>query len=513
MNHWAHKLWSPYTLYRKHLSLRLSMMVASAMIILLMATLLIMFFVSRRSMTEDALQRAMQTLEGAMIKVDNIMLSVEETAGNMYYNLQPQLANPDTMYTYSRKIIEKNPCVVACAVAFRPDYYAGRGALMAYTHRNGNIHERHQDSNDSVVICKETFDIIPYSEQVWFTRTLEANKPLWLNPLEGIEAGLEPLILYCLPIRDDGGVPVGVMTLGVSISLLSETVIASRPSPNSYCAMLDRNGTFVVHPTGKYLLKANAFELQDEALQKVIKTILADGTGNTPLSLYGRDYQVFYRPFQQAVVPFRSMENLDWNIAVAMSKEDIFGEYNRYFNDIVVIAVSGMLLLLLLCWGMLYFRLMPLTMLKEKTQRIARGHYNESIPDTQNTDEIGCLQQNFVKMQRAVANNIGELEALNKTIQERSKSLKKAYRQAQKADKLKIAFLHHMSNQMLTPAKTIDEDVTALCGFDEKAGTGDAVQMVEEIQQNGNTIAELLTQLLNLSEDEMRKEVEHDDFE
>ena len=113
-------------------------------------------------------------------------------------------------------------------------------------------------------------------------------------------------------------------------------------------------------------------------------------------------------------------------------------------------------------------------------------------------------------MRRALAAHIGELEQLTKTIQERSEELKTAYKQAKKAEKLKTAFLHHVTNQMLAPAQAIDEDVKVLSDIGNKAGQVDGTQLVEHLQQNGNTITQLLNQMLNQSEEDMRKEVEHD---
>lgn len=510
MNHWANFFTIPIKYYKRNLALRLSMMVAAAMMLLLVVTLLIMFIISKKAMRDDATQRAEQTLEGAMLNVDNIMLSMEETAGNMYYNLQPLINNPDTMYAYSRKMVEDNPCIVGCGIAFKPGYFKDDDGFMAYTHRNGSIHDRHLNSNDSIVVCKETFDIMPYWEQVWFTKTLEVNKPIWLNPMEGIEAGLEPLVLYCLPIRNNSGTPVGVMTVGVSISLLSGTVAAAKPSPNSYCALLDRNGTFVVHPTGAHLMEVNAFSLPDETFHDVLEAILSGEKGNMPLEIGDHDFQVYYKPFHQAVVPNRALGDLKWSIAVAMSKDDIFRGFYRYFKEILIIALGGMILIFLLCWVIVFLRLRPLKMLTEKTQRIAQGHYNEPIPETLNQDEIGHLQRDFIKMRRAVAKEIEELQNLTNTIQKRSKVLDKTYRQAQKANKLKTAFLHHMSNQMIEPAEAIAADVTALCDIGHDNDKEDATVLVEKIQQNGDAITQLLSQLLNVSEDEMRKEVEHD---
>ena len=138
--------------------------------LLLMATLFVMFFYSRKVMREDALQRASQTLEGAMVNVDNILLSVEETTGNMYYQLLPQLNNPDTMYTYCRMMVETNPYATGCAIAFKPGYYENRDTFMVYYHRTGNYSET---PADSLIVCEKSFGNKSYPEQVWFTKPME----------------------------------------------------------------------------------------------------------------------------------------------------------------------------------------------------------------------------------------------------------------------------------------------------------------------------------------------------
>jgi hypothetical protein len=75
---------------------------------------------------------------------------------------------------------------------------------------------------------------------------------------------------------------------------------------------------------------------------------------------------------------------------------------------------------------------------------------------------------------------------------------------------MKTVFLHRMTNQMVAPALAIDKDVTTLCAIDAEAQKPDTAQLVDNIQKNGTTITRVLNQLLNQSEEEIRKEVEHD---
>ena len=111
-------------------------------------------------------------------------------------------------------------------------------------------------------------------------------------------------------------------------------------------------------------------------------------------------------------------------------------------------------------------------------------------------------------MQQSLSAYIGELEQLKTTLQQHGEDLNAAYNQAQKADRMKTAFLHNMTNQMIGPAEAIDRDVSALCN--DKVGNQDISQLSDDIQQKGNTIAELLDNLINISADEKRKEVADD---
>ena len=74
---------------RGTLSFRLSLRVLLALATLLLAALLIMFRYSRKAVKEEALMDAQQTLEATVERIDNILLSVEQGAGNVYWKMLP----------------------------------------------------------------------------------------------------------------------------------------------------------------------------------------------------------------------------------------------------------------------------------------------------------------------------------------------------------------------------------------------------------------------------------------
>ena len=66
-----------------------------------------------------------------------------------------------------------------------------------------------------------------------------------------------------------------------------------------------------------------------------------------------------------------------------------------------------------------------------------------------------------------------------------------------------------MTNQMLEPSEAISKDVEALCDPNKRAERQDTAQLVDDIQQNGNTIADLLKNLINISDEDIRKEAQN----
>ena len=474
----------------KTLSIRLSLMVVSSMALLLMASLIVMLYYSRKAVKDETLQMASQTLEGAVLRIDNLLLSVEQTAGNYYFSLLPHLNRPDMVLDYSRKLVETNPYVSGCSIAFKPNYYQNHEYFMAHSYRG--------EGDEASVIQSESSDNRSYTAQEWYTKSMASVKPGWLR--SDVDADKD-LITFCLPIPGADGQPIGVMGVDVLLSQLSHIVETAKPSPNSYCTLLDHEGSFIVHPDSNKLYHQTVFtQLEkgaDPSVKEAAQAMVSGETGYRPFRMNGSDYYVFYKPFKRAAIPGRSIEELGWSAGIIYPEDDIFGDYNSLLYYVLAIAFVGLLLLFLLSRTIFHRQLKPLLMLAASAQRIAKGNYDETIPFSRHKDEIGRLQDNFSLMQQSLATNIGELEQLKIELQERGEGLRVAYNQAQKADRMKTAFLHNMTNQMIAPADAIDKDVEALLSDSRNRG-----ELVNDIQLKSKSITELLNDLISISDEE-----------
>ena len=439
------------------LSVKISLMAVLAMAVLLIVSLVVILEYSRKKVKEETLARVDLTLDATMKNIDNILLSVEQTAGNVYYSMAPHLGDPKAIDYYRRKLIKSNPYVADCTILF----------------------------SDSA-----------YMEPKWSVKTDESDK--------------DSLICFSIPIEDGAGKHIGAVCVDVSMRQLSRIVAQAKPSANSFCVLIDSLGSFIVHPYSERLMQQSAFELSENIaspdMSEALEAMIAGQASYRSFELWGNDYYVFFKPFNRDSLRSRTTWHLGWSAGIVYPEDDIFGDYNDLLYYVLAIAIVGLLVMFLLSYVVIKSRLKPLLMLTTKAQHIAAGHFNEAIPDSKHIDEVGRLQDNFQIMQRSLATKIDELEKLKTTLYERCDELRVTYDKAKKADRMKTAFLHNMTNQMMAPASAIEEDVNQLC---EKS-TQDAPVLIADIQKNGKAITELLKNLISMSDDDIRKEAGHD---
>lgn len=489
----------------KNLALRISLIVVGGLA-LLTVTLVEMFHFAHQALKEEAMSNAQQTLDGTVQQIDNILLSVEQTSGNVYYDLMRHLNEPERMMTYSKQLVASNKYIVGCAIVFKPDYYPGHNLYMAYIHRKG-----HSVTTDetSVLVEQDTYIDKPYTEQRWYTEPMKSGRACWIDPLKNDEAEDEALITFCLPIYDRSREVVGVMAADVSIELLSEIILAVKPSPNGYAIMLARNGSFMVHPDEDKLLRQTVFEQMhtgaDPSVLEAAEAMVSGQKGQKPFTMDGKQWRVFYKPFKRTEVPGRTNEQLEWSVGVIYPVDDIYGDYIRLFKYLLIAAIIAVLILFVACWMVVKQQLKPLEMLTQTAQRIADGNYDEPLPATKREDEIGQLQESFRKVLRSLKIFVRRQNTLNNTLKERGEVLADAYSNVQKGNRIKAAFLHYMTNQMVEPAEKLDKSVTTLCNGYRGMTIDEADNAVEEIERQSNVIVELTDQMLQTAQNEEGK--------
>ena len=436
---------------RNTLSSKLSLVVIAALAILLVVALFIMFFFSRRALRQEAISNAAQTLEATVARIDNILLDVEQATGNVYFKMLPYCRQPEKLQAYAQRLVDVNPYIVDAHFHWATDTFA-----------------------------------------------VDLNKVGWFTPLRLKELNDEPLTAFRLPIYEGQNV-IGALDVSVSLTQLTKIMLESKPSPNSFSILLDKEGKLIVFPDSAFLNK-NAEKLDNNAELGVIHAMTSGETGYKHLRMEGRDCYVFYKPFVRAEVPGRAQIDLGWSAGIIYPEGDIFGDYNRLLNTVFIIAIIGLLLLFVSCRLFIHRQLVPLRQLAVSAQRIAGGSYDNPIPDIPKQDEIGRLNRHFQNMQQSLAMRMGEMQRASEVLKERGDELQATYEQAQAGDRMKTNFLYNMSDQMMAPVSDITQRVMTISNSANELSEEETNRLVDEIHDRGSIVTALLNQFITDSE-------------
>lgn len=477
------------TYIRRSLAARLSIWVVINVVILFMAALGILFHYSRLAVREEAMEKASQTLEGTLLNVENTLHDVEVAANSMKWLVEQHIDTPDSMFTFSRKIIENNPDIYGCSIAFEPYYYEEKGQYFSAYSYNGN---------DSIETEQEGSDEYEYYYMDWYLIAKLLNKPYWVEPFhdektEGIQVD-DYIASFCQPIHDKEDKTVGILSVDLSLTWFSRTILGAKPFPNSYSVLLGRGGTFLVHPDSTKQFYETIFtptlEQPNEELEALGKAMIGGESGYKVLTGDDEDYYVFYRPFIHT----------GWSVAIVCPESDIFEPYNRLRKNLMFITITGLCLLLFFCVFIIRYNLRPLRQLGMTAEKMAEGDFNVYVPDSRRRDEIGQLQHSFFRMQKSLTDYINKIRHSTETLTERNDALMKATEMAKEDDRMKTAVINNMTEQMAHPIDIIADENELIRHDYKKLSEEEMAQHVDRMLENTETVTSLLNQILDASD-------------
>ena len=470
-------------------SIRLNTLVVLEIVMLLVVSLGVLFFFTRKALVEEAKMDAEQQLEGTVQHVDNILMTIEQSAGNVYYRLLENIDQPERMSSFCRRLVECNPNINGCAIAFKPNYYPDRELFFTYVHR--------KKYNSPELITSDQTVNIPYTKQLWYTETMQSCRAAWIDPGQNKDYGVEPIITFCLPIRDLSGECVGVIAVGLSINQLSQIVLETKPSPNSYSLLLAKDGSYIIHPNHEKLAGRTVFTepevTESPSALLAAKEMLKGGTGDMSFRMNDYTWYIFYKPFVRKNNTGRYLDALNWSIATIYPKDDIFGEYNHLVLHVLGIVFIALLVFYMLCRMAIRKQMKPLAYLTESAERIAEGHYDENIPNVNRDDEVGTFYKHFQQMQKALEKGITKQEEQRIVLRTRHDELQKRCQQIQDDEQVKATFLHNVTNRMIAPSSSIRASVENICDNYQNITLSEADKEINNIKRQSDTILELLS--------------------
>jgi len=477
---------NPITVIRHSLSTRIGLLIVFFAAIVFVVSIGFLYMRSRYYVREDAMRRASQVLNNTALRVTEIFNEVEIATNNTDWLVRTHL-NPDSIEIYSRRIIEQNPTFNGCSISFEPYFFKEKGKYYSiYSCRENGVIETEQEGSDEY----------RYFDMEWYLLPKRENAACWVDPFfdnyEDDEEGeiREMITSYAMPLINNDGQCIGVISTDISLAWLSETISSQMPSQRSYCIVLGRDGTYIIHPDTKKLVTQTIFSDTDPDydadLISLGNAMLNGEEGMEQLRLNDEDCYVFYRQLSQA----------GWSMAVIYPEDEIFHGYNRLFYIVLAIIVIGLLLLLFICHQIIDVAIKPVNQLATQARHIAAGNFDERIPHSNRIDPVGQLQNMFSAMQQSISGYIHEIQQVNDEIEKRNNDLVVANKQVQEALEKKIAFMQDITHQVRTPLNIIIGFSQVLRMGHQSIPEEEMETIMDAMQENSENIKGIIDKLL-----------------
>ena len=383
---------------RQKLSVRVSLWVVLFAAVIFNVALGFMFYQAREAVRQEAISKATQILDKTSLRVEGILNRVEVASNMTKWLVERHTDRPDSMFAYSRGLLQNNPDFYNCSIAFEPYYFKDKGRYFsAYTKHDG----------DSIRTIQGGSDNYQYFFVDWYLMPQLLNQPCWTEPYIDYDAPTntsEMVASYCQTLNNKQGRMIGVINVSLALNWLSQTISSTKPYPNSYSIMTGRGGTYFVHPDTTMITRQTIFtqtiDRPDTALAALGHAMQHGEEGMKRMVIGGEESYVFYKPLGKT----------GCSMAIVCPESDIFGGLNRLRNTITAIVLISLLLMLYFFIRIITRELDPLRRLATEAETIASGHFEAKMPDFKRIDEIGKLSNSFTDMQQALVKYIEELK-------------------------------------------------------------------------------------------------------
>jgi len=383
------------------------------------------FWVAMSAITALESTRNLNVLDTTNERITNVLSSTENAANNHQRAIEQNINNEKGLEQTLRTLLEMNPNITGAAVAFVDHYFPKKGKWYElYARRNGNQIEVEQ-------IGSEQHD---YLSANWFLKCIEEKKPYWSNAYLDDTGARDMLTTYAIPIHNAQGKVVAVMGSDVSLGWLQGELKRMDEENNSnswlftgrekdtsdkvkdrfysYSFIIEKGGTYLVHPDEKRIMHENFFQhckatddMKDDKIAQVIQhgyrgLVTDDDDMEATFMIDGKECYIFYG----------TIEHTGWTtiIAVPAYAVNILG---YVVGGIITLVVAmGIIISLVICYLIVRHNTKPLKKLTKVIKEVGQGHFDVALPVVKKNDEIKLLRDSFEKMQSSLAKYMDELQ-------------------------------------------------------------------------------------------------------
>ena len=380
---------------KKNFSSRLSLYVLLISAGLMVVVTVALAILAAGVLRQNAREKAELTLENTVLEIEKMLKGVERAVDNLDWMVLRNLDDEEYLYDLTREMVTANENVVGSAVAFEPGFYKGRHYFSPYTYVgdvSGEIH--------TIQLGNENYD---YPTLDWYQIPKLLGKAYWSEPYYDDGGGGQRMSTYSMPLNDEDGNFIGILTADLSLEWLSEMISTIKPFEDAYTIIIGRNATYIAHPNDTRVLNETIFtaamEMQDTTAFTIGREMVAGHHGMT----------AFINDDQASFIVYGPLSN-GWSVAMVCSYGDVFGMAVAVILIIALFLLIGLVALFFGCRRIIRRMTDPVVEFGNAAMTIAKGNFNATIPEVYTKDEIRTLRNSLAYMQRSINSYIAELK-------------------------------------------------------------------------------------------------------
>lgn len=372
----------------------------SFLLILMTSAVFIIAFVfyyqsARNQVKKEAVHQAERALETTILRIDQVLQSVEVAVNNMSWKVDDYLDNPDYMYELTNQVLKNNPFIVGSAVAFEPYFFPEKGKQFSpYSCYVDDIVLQLQ-------LGTENYD---YHYIDWYQIPKLLKQPYWSEPYFDDGGGEMIMSTYSKPLYDKEGKLYAIFTADISLEWFTQLVNSIEHYPNAYNVMIGRGGTYLVHQNPEYILTETllsaTLDMEDRTIEEIAEAMINREKGMRMLEMNGIPCYAFYAP----------IERTGWSVGILCPQEEIFAGVDSMKIKVSIVFILGILVMLVLSYQIVRKLTRPLIEFTASAQKIAEGNFNTTLPDIRSKDEMKMLRDSFDFMQHSLIAYTEELK-------------------------------------------------------------------------------------------------------
>ncbi len=273
------------------------------------------------------------------------------------------------------------------------------------------------DANGRAAGLIERFENFDPTKRPWYIKASESEGPVFSDVYNHFIYKL-PTITASYPVFIDGKLEC-VFGVDYLLTWLGETLSTLPVRENGLVFITDSKGQMIASSkssddifemvSGESKL-IKAIESDNPLISNAAKSVTSGHQGEVTIN--GIDYYIEVQAFE--------MNNLQWNVFVLLSKNDILADLNLAVSQTFIVVFISFIIFIIFAWLLSSWITKPILNLNNSAKRLSDGKF-EFVGDERRKDELGQLSRSFNEMAIKLTNVVSTLE---KQVSERTRDLK-----------------------------------------------------------------------------------------